>query len=96
MAYGIPADLVDDHLAMNKSKSIKCFRRFAIAMVNAYGEEYWLSPNADDVARIFEANKNHGFPCMLGSIDYMHWRWKNCIAAWHGRFRGHKKNSTII
>ena len=33
---------------------------------------------------------------MLGSIDCMHWRWKNCPAAWHGQFRGHKKDSTII
>ena len=33
---------------------------------------------------------------MLGSIDCMHWRWKNCPAAWHGQFRGHKQGSTII
>ena len=33
---------------------------------------------------------------MLGSIDWMHWRWKNCPAAWHGQFRGQKKDSTII
>jgi hypothetical protein len=33
---------------------------------------------------------------MLGSIDFMHLRWKNGPAAWHGQFRGHKKNSTII
>jgi hypothetical protein len=38
-------------------------------------------------------------PCflsMLGSIDFMHLRWKNGPAAWHRQFRGHKKNSTII
>jgi hypothetical protein len=36
MAYGIPADLVDDHLAMSESQSIKCVKHFAVAMVQAY------------------------------------------------------------
>jgi hypothetical protein len=33
---------------------------------------------------------------MLSSINFMHWRWKNCPATWHGQFRGHKKDSNII
>jgi hypothetical protein len=33
---------------------------------------------------------------MLGSIDCMHWSWKNCHVAWHGQFKGYKKDSTIV
>lgn len=33
---------------------------------------------------------------MLGSVDCMHWRWKNCPVAWHGQFTGHVKDPTII
>ena len=29
LAYGIPADLVDDHLAMGESQVIMCVKRFA-------------------------------------------------------------------
>jgi hypothetical protein len=96
MAYGIPADLVDDHLAMSESQSIKCVTRFAFGMVRAFGQKYLRAPNAEDTARILEQNAARGFPGMLGSIDCMYWRWKNYHAAWHGQFQGHKKDSTII
>jgi hypothetical protein len=33
---------------------------------------------------------------MLGCVDFMHWMWKNYPAAWHGKFRGQKKDFTII
>ena len=39
LAYGIPADLVDDHLAMSESQSIKCVKRFAVAVVEVFGPE---------------------------------------------------------
>jgi hypothetical protein len=38
MAYGIPADLVDDHLAMGESTAIYCVRRFAKAIISCFGE----------------------------------------------------------
>ena len=57
MAYGIPADLVDDHLAMSESQSIECVRRFAIAVVDVFGPEYFRAPNAQDTARLLESNK---------------------------------------
>ena len=42
--------------------------------------------------------EKHGFPWMLGSIDCMHWEWKNCPAAWKGFYTtGYKgKNPTMI
>ncbi|CAO3677784.1 unnamed protein product [Rhizopus stolonifer] len=33
---------------------------------------------------------------MFGSLDCMHWEWKNCSAAWYGQFLGKKKTPTII
>jgi hypothetical protein len=96
LAYGIPADLIDDHLAMGESTAIKCVKRFVVAIVQVYGATYLRAPNAEDTARLLEENAARGFPGMLGSIDCMHWSWKNCPAAWHGQFKGQKKDSTII
>jgi hypothetical protein len=96
LAYGIPADLIDDHLAMGESTAIKSVKRFVVAIVQVYGATYLRAPNAEDTARLLEENAARGFPGMLGSIDCMHWSWKNCPTAWHGQFKGQKKDSTII
>jgi hypothetical protein len=46
LAYGIPDDLIDDHLAMGESTSILCVKRFAVAIVNVFGSTYLRAPNA--------------------------------------------------
>lgn len=96
LCYGVPADLIDDHLAMGESKAIKCLRRFVKAIVGIFGEEYLRAPNAQDTERLLAMNKDRGFPGMLGSVDCMHWKWKNCPTSWHGQFTGHVHDPTII
>jgi hypothetical protein len=46
LAYGIPTDLVDDHLAMSEITSIMCVNHFAVAIVNVFGFTYLTTPNA--------------------------------------------------
>eukprot|EP00644_Phytophthora_capsici_P019068 jgi/Phyca11/133492/e_gw1.507.7.1 len=33
---------------------------------------------------------------MIGSLDCMHWTWKNCPTAWQGAFQGKEKTVTVI
>jgi hypothetical protein len=80
LAYGIPVDLIDDHLAVGESTAIKYVKRFVVAIVQVFVATYLRAPNAEDTARLLEENAARGFPGMLGSIDYMHWSWKNCHA----------------
>ena len=68
-------------------------------MIQIFSEEYLRSPTPQDCQNLMQMHgEQHGFPGMLGSIDCMHWEWKNCPVAWKGFYTtGYKgKNPTMI
>ena len=70
-------------------------RVFAKTLIQVFGPEYLRSPN-EDTKKLMAANEARGWPGMLGSVDCMHWRWKNCPVSWHGQFTGKHHDPTII
>jgi hypothetical protein len=96
LAYGSAADAVDEYVRIGETTVLETVRRFCFAIVNIFGDQYMRTPTAADVNRLLEENKSRGFPGMLGSLDCMHWPWKNCPAAWHGQYTGHVREPTII
>ena len=96
LAYGIPADATDEYVKIGESTTIECVKRFCRAVVEIFSEQYLRAPNANDVARLLEIGKRRGFPGMLGSLDCMHWKWKNCPTAWAGQFAGRSGSPSII
>jgi hypothetical protein len=63
LAYGILADLIDDHLAMGESTAIKCVKRFVVAIVQVFGATYLRAPNDEDTARLLEENAARRLLC---------------------------------
>ncbi|XP_059630433.1 uncharacterized protein LOC132273493 [Cornus florida] len=59
-------------------------------------QEFMRPPNEVDIARLLEEGEQRGFLGMLGSIDCMHWEWKNCQVEWHGTDRGRSGKNTLI
>ena len=82
LAYGTSAVSTDEYVRIGESTVIECLKRFCRAIVEVYGDEYLRSPNADDVVRLLQKGEERGFPGMLGSLDCMHWKWKNCPTTW--------------
>jgi hypothetical protein len=75
---------------------LKSLRRFVKAVVDIFGDEYLRTPNNNDTTRLLALGEERGFPGMLGSLDCMHWRWKNCPSAYQGQYFGHYHTPTII
>ena len=96
LTYGTPADSVDEYVRIGESTAIESLRRFVQAVIAVFGDEYLRPPNSNDIARLLAIGEQRGFPGMLGSIDCMHWKWKNCPTAWQGMYTGHCHEPTII
>ena len=96
LAYNAPVDSLDECLRLGESTIIESMRWFVHAVVEVFGDEYLRSPNDEDTARLLAINERRGFPGMLGSINCMHWRWKNYPTAWSGSFTGHVNAPKII
>lgn len=96
LAYGLPADALDEYVRMSESSVLKSLKRFCEAVVGVFAEEYLRYPTVEDVQRLLKMNEARGFPGMLGSLDCMHWSWKNCPVAWAGQYSGKEKNPTIV
>jgi hypothetical protein len=74
LAYGVSADFLDDYVRLGESTIIEFLKHFVKAVVHISGDKYLRVPNAQDTARLMAMNSARGFPGMLGSIDYMHWK----------------------
>uniref|UniRef100_I1Q392 DDE Tnp4 domain-containing protein n=1 Tax=Oryza glaberrima TaxID=4538 RepID=I1Q392_ORYGL len=96
LAYGTPADLMDESYGVAETTAIECLINFVQGVRLLFGQQY-LRPTQEDIQRLLQFGEAHGFPGMLGSIDCMHWEWQNCPVAWKGQFtRGDYGVPTIM
>ncbi|XP_047966026.1 protein ALP1-like [Salvia hispanica] len=87
LAYGTTSNMFDEYLHVGDTTGRECLVNFCAGVIDAFGATYLRKPNAQDCQDLLRMHDTvHGFPGMLGSIDCMHWEWKNCPAAWRGQF----------
>ncbi|XP_026452401.1 uncharacterized protein LOC113352853 [Papaver somniferum] len=97
LAYGLPADILDEYIQIGESTAVESLKRFCDAIIGIYEKEYLRKPNENDIARLLKEAESRGFPGMIGSLDCMHWHWENCPTAWHGTHtNGFKRVPTLI
>ncbi|CAN1292680.1 hypothetical protein LINPERPRIM_LOCUS21684 [Linum perenne] len=81
---------------MGETTSLECLRKFFLDIINIYGARYLRAPYVNDLRRLLHHSARRGFPSMIGSIDCMHWEWKNCPTVWAGQYNGYKRKPTIV
>ncbi|GKA06435.1 ALP1-like protein [Tanacetum coccineum] len=98
MAYGVTPDSLDEYLQMGSHTARDCLDFFTMCVIELFMPKYLRKPDFNDIQKLYTAHNNiHGFPRMLGSINCMHWEWRNCPKAWHQKFgRGDKTYPTIL
>jgi hypothetical protein len=96
LAYGIPADVVNEYVRIGESTAHEALKHFCMAIQTGFGAYYLHAPNAVDIARLLQVGESWGFPGMLGSVDCMHWEWRNCPSAWKWIFTGRGKYPSMI
>ncbi|XP_021835021.1 uncharacterized protein [Spinacia oleracea] len=96
LAYGTAADSVKDYLRVSTSLARDYLQHFVEGIVSYFSDEYLRRPMEADIARLLQIGEARGFPGMMGSIDCMHWRWKNCPLRLKGLFSGRANKPTLI
>ncbi|XP_020188033.1 uncharacterized protein [Aegilops tauschii subsp. strangulata] len=81
---------------MSESICLNSMYRFCKAVIAVFGSEKFREPNVANTTLLSAMNASRGFSRMLGSIDFMHWEWKNHPSACQGQYRGHVKACTVI
>ena len=96
LAYGQSGDTYDEYLRLGESTSLLCLEHFTNGIIHFFGDEYLRRPTEEDLQRLLDIGEAHGFPGMIGSIDCMHWEWKNCPTAWTGQYTRGSRKPTIV
>ncbi|XP_008230763.1 PREDICTED: uncharacterized protein LOC103329998 [Prunus mume] len=96
LAYGASADQVDEVVGMGKSTTLEALVRFCYAVENLYTKDYLCRPTPRDLQRLLQKAETREFSGMIGSIDCMHWQWKNYPTALQGDYRNRKGQKSII
>jgi Plant transposon protein len=66
-------------------------------VIELYSDVVLWHPTTNNVICLLDKGKKAGFPGCIGSIDCMHWEWKNCPSAWKGiMFQGKSGVATVI
>ncbi|XP_068307433.1 uncharacterized protein [Pyrus communis] len=96
IAYGSPVDSMDETHGMSESTCLDILAEFCDTIVQLYKDEYLRKPNQEDLGQLLRKVENCGFSGMIGSLDCMHWDWKNCPTGWQGGFCERSRKPTVV
>ncbi|XP_068339081.1 uncharacterized protein [Pyrus communis] len=73
---------MDETRGMSEFTCLDTLEQFYDTIVQVYKGEYLREANQEDLDRLIRKAEDRGFSGMTGSLDYMHWDWKDCPIGW--------------
>ncbi|CAN6859127.1 unnamed protein product [Brassica oleracea] len=70
MAYGCPADAVDEYLRLGETTALLCLEHFVQGIINLFGDEYLRRPTPEDLQRLLDIGEMRGFPLGVEELSY--------------------------
>ncbi|XP_047949520.1 uncharacterized protein LOC125195413 [Salvia hispanica] len=78
--------MFDEYLHIDETTARESLKYFCQGVIHIFGDRYLQKPTHQDCQDLRDMHGSvDGFHDMLGSIDCMHWEWKNCPTAWKGQ-----------
>ncbi|KAM1182985.1 hypothetical protein ACFX2J_001350 [Malus domestica] len=96
MAYGSLADSMDETHGLFESTCLDTFAEFCDTIVQLYKDEHFREPNQENLDQLIRKAEDCGCLGMIGSLDCMHWDWKNCPTEWQRGFSGRLRKPTVV
>ncbi|GJR87816.1 Toll/interleukin-1 receptor domain-containing protein, partial [Tanacetum coccineum] len=97
LVYDTAPDAFDEYLQIAERTSRECLDNFTKCIHVLYVEKFLRKPTAADIEKTYQLyEQKHGIPGMLGSIDCMHWDWRNYPKSLHGQFKRRDHKYPII
>ena len=96
VAYRCAADQIDEYLKLGATTSKECLAHFVDGVIAQFSATYLRKSTLDDLQHLLSEGEDRGFHGMIGSIDCMHWEWKNCPVGWKGMYQGRSRTATVI
>ena len=91
LAYVTSSKAQEEHTKMAENTAQEAMVRWCKEVRRCFIEYYLRDPSQDDIVKQMEINQERGWPCIFGSIDCMHWKWKLCPVALQWAFQDKDK-----
>ena len=78
------------------SIAMELMKRYVATIRAIFGPYNLRQPTREDFEQQLRINEAQGWIGMFGSIDCMHYKWKNCLMAWQGDFGDKDGNCSMI
>ncbi|GKE18198.1 ALP1-like protein isoform X1, partial [Tanacetum coccineum] len=100
LVYDTAPDAFDEYLQIAECTSRECLDNFTKCIHVLYNHKFLRRGQVPtDIEKTYKLHEEkHGLSGMLGSIDCMHWDWKNCPKSLHGQFkrRDHRYSTLML